>query len=231
MSTILVIEDDPSIARGIELALEAEHFGVTVAHTGEKGYTLAQRGNVDLITLDLMLPDRSGEDICRDLRKKGIATPILMLSSRKEEMDKVVGLEIGADDYMTKPFSTRELVARVRALLRRVKELPKDIAEYTIGDVRLDFRRQEAFRKKTSVKLTVREFEILKYFVRHEGEVVTRDMLLDEVWGYEHFPTTRTVDNYILSIRKRIEDDPSHPVHLVTVHTAGYKLIARKPAA
>jgi len=227
MNTILVIEDDPSIARGIALALEAEHFKVITAQTGEKGYAQAQRGNVDLITLDLMLPDRSGEEICRDLRQKGVGIPILMLSSRKEEMDKVVGLEIGADDYMTKPFSTRELVARIRALLRRVKELPKDIAEYTIGDVRLDFRRQEAFKKKTPLKLTVREFEILKYFARHEGEVVTRDMLLDEVWGYEHFPTTRTVDNYILAIRKRIEEDPAHPVHLVTVHTAGYKLIAR----
>ncbi|HUI11466.1 MAG TPA: response regulator transcription factor [Bacteroidota bacterium] len=231
MNTILVIEDDPPIARGIELALEAEHFRVLVAPTGEKGFALAQRENVDLITLDLMLPDRSGEDVCRDLRKKGVGTPILMLSSRKEEMDKVVGLEIGADDYMTKPFSTRELVARVRALLRRVKELPKDIAAYTIGDVRLDFRRQEAYKKKASLKLTVREFEILKYFARHEGEVVTRDMLLDEVWGYEHFPTTRTVDNYILSIRKRIEDDPAHPVHLVTVHTAGYKLVVRGAGA
>jgi len=231
MNTILVIEDDPPIARGIQLALEAEHFRVLVAPTGEKGFTLARRGNIDLITLDLMLPDRSGEDICRDLRKEGIGTPILMLSSRREEMDKVVGLEIGADDYMTKPFSTRELVARIRALLRRVKELPRDLEQYAIGDVLLDFRKQEAFKKKTALKLTVREYEILKYFARHEGEVVTRDMLLDEVWGYEHFPTTRTVDNYILSIRKRIEDDPAHPVHLVTVHTAGYKLIAHPAAA
>ena len=225
MTTILVIEDDPSIARGIQLALEGEHFKVLVAPTGEKGNSLARRTSVDLITLDLVLPDRNGEEICRDLRKSGIGTPILMLTSKGEEMDKVMGLEIGADDYMTKPFSTGELVARVKALLRRVKELPKDIAEYTIGDVHLDFRKQEAFKGKTAVKLSVREFEVLKYFARHEGEVVTRDMLLDDVWGYEHFPTTRTVDNYILSLRKKIENDPANPEHIVTVHTAGYKLV------
>jgi DNA-binding response OmpR family regulator len=225
MSTILVIEDDPSIARGIQLALEAEHFKVLVASSGQKGYDIVHRASVDLITLDLVLPDRNGEEICRDLRKDGFSTPILMLTSKGEEMDKIVGLEIGADDYMTKPFSTRELVARVKALLRRVKELPKDIAEYTIGDIHLDFRKQEAMKGKTPVKLSVREFEVLKYLARHEGEVVTRDMLLDDVWGYEHFPTTRTVDNYILSLRKKIEDDPGKPKHVVTVHTAGYKLV------
>jgi DNA-binding response OmpR family regulator len=225
MSTILVIEDDPSIARGIKLALEAEHFKVLLAPTGEKGYGLVQRGSVDLVTLDLVLPDRNGEEICRDLRKEGIGIPILMLTSKGEEMDKVMGLEIGADDYMTKPFSTRELIARIKALLRRVKELPKDIAEYTMGDIRLDFRKQDARKGTTAIKLSVREFEVLKYFAQHEGEVVTRDMLLDDVWGYEHFPTTRTVDNYILSLRKKIEDDPANPKHLLTVHTAGYKLV------
>ena len=225
MSTILVIEDDPSIAKGIQLALEAEHFKVLLAPTGEKGYSLVKRTSVDLITLDLVLPDRNGEEICRDLRKDGIGTPILMLTSKGEEMDKVMGLEIGADDYMTKPFSTRELIARIKALLRRVKELPRDIAEYTIGDIHLDFRKQDALKGRTPIKLSVREFEVLKYLARHEGEVVTRDMLLDDVWGYEHFPTTRTVDNYILSLRKKIEDDPANPKHLMTVHTAGYKLV------
>ena len=225
MNTILVIEDDPSIARGIQLALEAEHFKVLVAPTGEKGTSLVRRASVDLITLDLVLPDRNGEEICRDLRKYGIGIPFLMLTSKGEEMDKVMGLEIGADDYMTKPFSTRELIARIKALLRRVKELPKDIAEYTIGDIHVDFRKQEAFKGKKAIKLTVREFEVLKYLARHEGEVVTREMLLDDVWGYEHFPTTRTVDNYILSLRKKIEDDPATPKHLMTIHTAGYKLV------
>lgn len=225
MNTILVVEDDPSIAKGIELALTEEHFKVIVAPTGEKGLSMARKGSVDLITLDLLLPDTSGEDVCRSLRKEGISTPILMLSSKKEEMDKVVGLEIGADDYVTKPFSPRELVARIKALLRRVKDLPKDIGEFAFGDVHLDFRKQEAYKKTTPIKLTVREFEVLKYFALHAGEVITRDMLLDDVWGYEHFPTTRTVDNYILSIRKKIEDRPAEPTHLVTVHTAGYKLV------
>ena len=225
MNTILVIEDDPSVSRGVEIALTGEHFKVLCAATGEKGLSLARRGTVDLIILDLLLPDRSGEDICRDLREAGMTTPILMLSSKKEEMDKIIGLEIGADDYVTKPFSTRELVARVKALLRRVHNLPKDIAEYTVVDVHLDFRKQEAVKNRRPIKFTVREFEVLKYFVLHAGEVVTRDMLLDEVWGYEHFPTTRTVDNFILSIRKKIEDDPSKPRYLTTVHTAGYKLV------
>jgi DNA-binding response OmpR family regulator len=213
MNTILVIEDDPSVSRGVEIALTGEHFKVLCAATGEKGLSLARRGTVDLIILDLLL------------REAGMTTPILMLSSKKEEMDKIIGLEIGADDYVTKPFSTRELVARVKALLRRVHNLPKDIAEYTVGDVHLDFRKQEAVKNRRPIKFTVREFEVLKYFVLHAGEVVTRDMLLDEVWGYEHFPTTRTVDNFILSIRKKIEDDPSKPRYLTTVHTAGYKLV------
>lgn len=225
MNTILLVEDDPSIARGVELALTAEHFKVVWAPTGEKGLTMSRGDTIDLIILDLILPDKNGEDICRELREAGVSTPILMLSSKREEMDKVIGLEIGADDYVTKPFSTRELIARIKALLRRIKNLPKDIAECTIGDVHLDFRKQEAFKKKRPLKLSVREFEVLKYFATHPGEVVTRDMLLDEVWGYEHFPTTRTVDNYILSIRKKIEDDPSAPAHLLTVHTAGYKLV------
>jgi DNA-binding response OmpR family regulator len=225
VNSILVIEDDPSIAKGLEHSLTAEHFKVRLAETGQKGLACVRKETIDLIILDLMLPDTNGEDICRTLRKEGFPVPILMLSSKKEEMDKVVGLEIGADDYMTKPFSTRELVARVKALLRRVKELPRDVAECAFGDVHLDFRKQEAFKKKKPLKLTVREFEVLKYFAIHAGEVVTRDMLLDEVWGYEHFPTTRTVDNYILSIRKSIEDDPSNPHFLVTVHTAGYKLL------
>ena len=226
MNTILVIEDDPSVAQGVEIALTAEHYKVLHAPTGEKGLALAFRKTVDLIMLDLILPDMNGEDICRELRAGGITTPILILSSKKEEMDKVVGLEVGADDYVTKPFSTRELVARVKALLRRIKNLPKDIAEFTIGDVHLDFRKQEAFKGKHPLKFSVREFELLKYFVAHVGEVVTRDTLLDKVWGFEHFPTTRTVDNYILSVRKKIEDDHSAPVHLLTVHTAGYKLVA-----
>jgi len=225
MKKILIIDDDVAIAKGLEDALKAEHFEVELAHTGERGFTIAKRENIDLVILDLKLPDRNGEDICRDLRRAGIQTPIMMLTSKKQEMDKVMGLEIGADDYVTKPFSVKELVARVRALLRRKSDIKADVEEYSFGDIHIDFKKQQVFKKKKELGLTVKELEILKYFIQHEGEVVSRDMLLNEVWGYERFPTTRTVDNYILSIRKHIEDDHSAPKHLLTVHTAGYKFV------
>ena len=225
MKTILIVEDDAAIVKGLEDALKAEHFNTLAAGTAEKGYTMAKRENIDLIILDLILPDKNGEEVCRDLRRDGVNTPILMLTSKKEEMDKVIGLEIGADDYMTKPFSIRELIARINALLRRKWDVVKDIEQYAFGDVVIDFKKQEAKKGKKSIKATVKEFEILKYFIQHEGEVVTRDMLLTEVWGYEHFPTTRTVDNYILAIRNKFEDNPSKPKHFLTVHTAGYKFV------
>ena len=178
-----------------------------------------------MITLDLKLPDRSGADICRELRAAGIVAPILVLSSKKEEMDKVLLLEIGADDYVTKPFSVRELMARVKALLRRHTELKKDVAEYSFGTVYVDFRKQEVTKGKKALSLSAKELEILKYLIVHEGEVVTRERLLNDVWGYETFPTTRTVDNYILALRKKLEDTPSKPKHVLTIHTAGYKFM------
>jgi DNA-binding response OmpR family regulator len=147
------------------------------------------------------------------------------LTKKKAEIDKVTGLDSGADDYVTKPFSRRELVARVKALLRRGVELKKEIEDFAFGDVHVDFKKQEATKRDKSLSLSAREFKILKYLVQHEGEVVTREMLLNDVWGYENFPTTRTVDNYILSLRKKIEDDTSQPKHLITVHTAGYKFV------
>jgi DNA-binding response OmpR family regulator len=225
MKTILVIEDDTAIAKGLVDALKAEHYSVLTSDDGEKGYAMAKRENVALILLDLKLPNKNGEDICRDLRKDGINTPIMMLTSKKQEMDKVLGLEIGADDYVTKPFSVRELLARIKALLRRKGEIARDIDEYAFGQIYIDFKRQEATKGKKPVKLSSKEFEVLKYLVRHEGEVVTREMLLDDVWGYEQFPTTRTVDNYILAIRKKLEDSPSHPKHILTVHTTGYRFV------
>jgi DNA-binding response OmpR family regulator len=225
MKTILIVEDDASVARGLEVALTAEHFKVVMANTGEKGYTIARHENIDLILLDLKLPDRDGEDICRDLRDDGVDTPILMLTSKKHEMDKVVGLEIGADDYVTKPFSLRELLARIKALLRRKGELKKEIDEYSFGEVHVDFRKHEALVGKKAVRLSSREFDVLHFLIQHEGEVVTRDVLLNEVWGYEQFPTTRTVDNYILSLRKKLESDHTAPRHILTVHTTGYKFV------
>ena len=225
MKTILIIEDDAAIAQGLEEALREEHFKIVSANTGEKGYAIALRQNIDLVLLDLMLPDRNGEEICRDLRKEGVQTPILMLTKKKAEIDKVMGLDSGADDYVTKPFSTRELVARVKALLRRSAELKKEIEDFAFGNVHVDFKKQEATKRDKSLSLSAREFKILKYLIQHEGEVVTREMLLNDVWGYENFPTTRTVDNYILNLRKKIEDDTSLPKHLITVHTAGYKFV------
>jgi DNA-binding response OmpR family regulator len=227
MKTVLIVDDDAAIARGVKEILTAENLKVLIANTGQRGYSMAREEHVDLIILDLKLPDKSGEDVCRDLRKDGVDTPILMLTSKKKEIDQVVGLEIGADDYMTKPFSATILVARVRALLRRKGAIARTINECAYGNVYLDFGKQEATRDGALVKLSSREFDVMQYLAQHEGEVVTREMLLNDVWGYEQFPTTRTVDNYILSLRKKLEDDPSRPRHILTVHTSGYKFIKR----
>jgi len=225
MKRILIVEDDPAISRGLTDALREEHYEVVTEEDGEKGYKFAQNENIALIILDLMLPSKNGIEICTDLRKKGINTPILILTSKKEEMDKVLGLEIGADDYVTKPFSVRELMARIKALLRRKQEIVKDIEEYAFGAVQIDFKKQVASKNNKPIDLSTTEFKILKYFIEHEGEVVTRDNLLDKVWGFDVFPTSRTVDNYILSIRKQIEENPSEPKHLITVPKAGYKFV------
>lgn len=225
MKRILIVEDDPAILHGLQESLTLEHYEILTATDGDTGYKIAKRENIDLIILDLMLPGKNGQTICRELRGEGVHTPIIMLTSKGSETDKVVGLELGADDYVTKPFSIRELQARINAVLRRKPEMKKDIDEYDFGNVHVDFKKQEAFKNKETVKLSSKEFDLLKYFIQHESEVVTRDMMLDDVWGYEEFPTTRTIDNYILSIRKKIEDDPSEPKHLITIHTSGYKFL------
>jgi DNA-binding response OmpR family regulator len=225
MKTLLVIEDDAAVARGLQEILTAEHYKVLVANTGQKGYTLAKEENVDLILLDLKLPDRNGEEICKDLRAEGMNTPIVMLTSKKRELDTIVGLEIGADDYITKPFSTSVLLARIKAVLRRKGKITRQVDECSFGDVYVDFQRQEARKGKKPLELSSREYEVLRYLVQHEGEVVTREMLLNDVWGYEQFPTTRTVDNYILSLRRKLEAVPSKPKHIVTIHTSGYKFL------
>lgn len=225
MKKILIIEDDPAILKGLEESLKTENYTVSSSKDGEEGFKKAKKEKVDLIILDLMLPNKNGIDICRDLRRDKIETPILMLTSKKDEMDKVLGLEIGADDYVTKPFSIRELFARIKALLRRSTEIINDIEEVTFGKVHVDFKKHEALKNKKKIEMTVMEFKILKYFIQREGIVVSREMLLDEVWGFENYPTTRTVDNFILSLRKNIEENPSEPKHLITVHKAGYKFI------
>ncbi|MBE0551291.1 MAG: response regulator transcription factor [Ignavibacterium sp.] len=225
MKKILVIEDDPATIAGLEESLKEEHFEVTSSMFGQMGYEKALEGGYDLIILDIMLPDKNGIDICKDLRKNDVNTPILMLTGKKEETDKVIGLEIGADDYVTKPFSLRELIARVKALLRRPQEIRPEVEEYSFGNVYLNFKKQEAKKGNNAVELSVMEFKVMKYFIQREGEVIERIKLLDEVWGYENYPSTRTVDNFILNLRKKIEDDHSNPKHLLTIHGAGYKFV------
>jgi DNA-binding response OmpR family regulator len=225
MKKILIIEDDPAVSTGLSESLKEQHFDVSTSMSGKMGYEKALEGRYDLIILDLMLPEKSGIDICRDLRINRVHTPIIMLTGRKDEIDKVIGLELGADDYVTKPFSLRELVARVNAILRRSQEIRKEVEEYFFSDVYLNFRKQEASKDGKSLDLSVMEYKVMKYFVQREGEVIQRNDLLNEVWGYDNYPSTRTVDNFILNLRKMIEDDHSKPTHLLTVHGAGYKFV------
>ncbi|MGD0338503.1 MAG: response regulator transcription factor [Bacteroidota bacterium] len=225
MKRILIVEDDASILRLLIDTLKTERFDITTASDGEAGYKIARQKKFDLIILDVMLPSMDGFEICKNLRNNNIASPILMLTAKGEEVDKVIGLEIGADDYMTKPFGVRELIARVHALLRRQTEIHSKIEETTIGDLYVNFKQQEVCKGKKTISMRAKEFQLLRYFVEREGEVISRSQLLDDVWGYEVTPTTRTVDNYILSIRKKIETDPAHPIHLLTIHTVGYKFV------
>jgi DNA-binding response OmpR family regulator len=224
MKTVLIIEDDPAILAGLEASLRAEHYVVHSEADGARGFERALKMNPDIVILDLMLPSKNGEEVCRDLRAANNSTPILMLTSKSSEMDKVLGLELGADDYMTKPFSVRELQARVKALLRRAPEI-REPEEFSVGELWVNLRTREVRLEETPIDLTAREFEVLRFFILHPNEVVTRDMLLDKVWGYDQYPTTRTVDNYILALRKKIEPQPTEPKFIVTVHTAGYRLI------
>jgi DNA-binding response OmpR family regulator len=223
MKKILIIEDDPAIRTGLNETFTTEGYSVIEADTGTKGFEIASKNNFDIIVLDLILPGKDGIEICKDLRSLGVKTPIIMVTSRKEEIDKILGLEIGADDYVTKPFSIRELLARVKALIRRSTYEPGDIEQVAFANLKIDFKKQEMFKGLNSVKLSSTEYRILHYFIDHEGQVISRDKFLDEVWGYDSYPTTRTVDNYILSLRKKIEDDPANPKHLLTVHKVGYK--------
>ncbi len=225
MHRILIVEDDPAILQGLEATLRNEHFDVVTAADGTHGLVEAKREAFDAIILDIMLPGMSGLDVCKTLRAAGSATPILMLTSKTEEMDKVLGLELGADDYVTKPFGVRELVARVRAIIRRRTDAVPTLDEAVFGDVVVDLKKQSVTKNGGTVHLSTKEFNVLKYFVEREGRVVTREMLLDDVWGYEDFPTTRTVDNVILSLRKKLENNPAAPAHFLTVHAAGYRFV------
>jgi len=223
---ILIIEDEGDLVKGLKLNLAGEGYDVAWAYDGQEGIRKALEERPDLIILDIMLPKMDGLEVCREIRQKNMNIPIIMLTAKGEEVDKVVGLEVGADDYITKPFSIRELLARVKAHLRREKREVKKIPEaYSFGDVEVDFSHFKVRRKGKEVDLTSLEVEILKYFVAHRGEVVTREALLDKIWGYERFPTTRTIDNHILKLRKKIEEDPAHPKYIFSVYGAGYRFM------
>jgi DNA-binding response OmpR family regulator len=229
MAKILIIEDDPAIVRGLKDTLEDESFEVLTAADGGEGYEKIVRGKPDLIILDIMLPKLGGFDLCRRVRNEGIPTPILILTARGEEADRVKGLDLGADDYVVKPFSLLELLARVRALLRRPPPASSAARAFVetlkFGDVVIDFRCFESRKAGAILEMSRKEFGILRCLASRAGGVVTRDELLDEVWGVDSYPTTRTVDNHMSMIRAKIEDNPAEPKYLLTVHGVGYKLI------
>lgn len=225
MTTVLAVEDDPAILRGLSDNLRFEGYEVITASDGETGYKLQAERRPDLILLDLMLPRMSGLEFCRKLRAEGNQTPILMLTARSEEPDRVLGLDLGADDYVTKPFSVRELMARVRALLRRSQPQAELPDELSFGDIAIDFRRYEARRGGTPLEMTRKEFAIVRFLASRSGEVVSREDLLNEVWGYESYPTSRTVDNHVAGLRAKLERDSSQPEHIKTVHGVGYKFV------
>ncbi|MGH7398440.1 MAG: response regulator transcription factor [Candidatus Rokuibacteriota bacterium] len=230
MPRILIVDDEPEMLRGLEDNLQFEGYQTVAAGDGKTGLALALSEAPDLILLDIMMPGMSGWDLCRELRQRGLDVPVIMLTARGEEVDRVLGLELGADDYVTKPFSLRELMARIRAVLRRPGPRQK-FEEFAFGDVRVHLRARQAFKGGREVRLTRKEFDLLRYLVEHPGEVITRDRLLDEVWGYERFPTTRTVDTHILRLRQKFEDDPERPAHILTAHGQGYRFVAERSAS
>lgn len=225
MKRILVIEDEPQMLLGLRDNLELEGYEVVTASDGDEGLQKAASVQPDLVILDVMLPRKNGFDVCRELRARSNATPVVMLTARNQETDKVLGLELGADDYVTKPFSITELLARVRAVLRRSGSRQTTADIYRIGELEIDFRLHQARRGKQRVEFTAREFELLRYFVTHTGQVVTREQILNEVWGYEEFPTTRTIDNFVAKLRQKIERSPHAPEHILTIHGSGYKFV------
>jgi DNA-binding response OmpR family regulator len=227
MKRILVIEDEPQMLLGLRDNLELEGYEVQTAADGDEGLARAASFAPDLVILDIMLPKKNGFDVCRELRARSNTTPIVMLTARSAETDKVLGLELGADDYVTKPFSITELLARVRAVLRRTGSQKTASLTDTvrIGDIEIDFKLHQARRGKTRIDFTAREFDLLRYFVHHTGQVVTREQILNEVWGYEEFPTTRTIDNFVAKLRQKIERAPHAPEHILTIHGSGYKFV------
>lgn len=226
MATILIVEDEPSMQIGLKDNLEIEGYSVALASDGEEGLVKIKNNKFDLILLDVMLPKLSGFDVCKAARTAGISTPIILLTARGEEIDKILGLEFGADDYITKPFSLRELLARVKAILRRSQTVvSKETLTSKIGKLKIDFNAFYAEENGVEIKLSHKEFEILSYLQQNKNQVVTRYDLLAKVWGYDEQPTTRTVDNFIVRLRQKLEINPNQPKVILTVHGTGYKMV------
>ena len=221
---ILLVEDEEGLIFTLTDRLQSEGYEVTPARDGELGLNLALAKKFDLIILDVMLPKKNGLDVCRDLRQKGNSTPVLMLTAKGETFDKVLGLKIGADDYLTKPFEVMELLARIEALLRRsANKFQNSIETFRFGNIFVDFKGATIKKNSELIELSAMEFKLLQYFIEHQGEVLKRDALLDEVWGYDAMPTTRTVDVHIAWLRQKLEENPRYPQYIQTVHGFGYK--------
>ena len=222
---ILIVEDEPAMVQGLRDNFEYEGYEVISAEDGAAGLARALNDGPDLVVLDVMMPKMSGLDVCKQLKAKKPSLPIIMLTARGQEIDKVVGLELGADDYVTKPFSIRELMARVKAVLRRVSPAPAGADVYQFSDVEVNVRKNEVSRAGQPVELSSKEFALLAYFVAHPAETLSRDRLLDAVWGYENYPNTRTVDAHIVHLRQKLEPKPEEPRFILTVHGSGYKFV------
>ncbi|MBT29216.1 MAG: DNA-binding response regulator [Thalassobius sp.] len=226
LKKILIVEDEPGMQIGLKDNLEFEGYKVETANDGEEGLNLLEGTKYDLLILDVMLPKMSGFEVCRTIRKKGIEVPVILLTAKSEEIDKVRGLELGADDYITKPFGLREFLARIKAVLRRSPNKPNpDGNMIKLGRLSANFQTYQAFYKGIQIKMSHKEFSVLEYLWTHKNRIVSRNDLLEKIWGYHEFPTTRTIDNFILKLRQKIEDDPNNPEIIITVHGAGYKMI------
>jgi DNA-binding response OmpR family regulator len=225
MDTILIIEDEKEIVDGLRFNLEAREYSVLAAYDGEEGVRLAREGQPNLVILDLMLPKLNGYEVCRRIKEENPLLPIIMLTAKNQEAEIVHGLELGADDYITKPFGLLELLARIKAILRRSSHEEHLHDTLMIEDLTINFAKHRAQKKGKDIDLSSREYEILKYFFERRGEIVTREDLLNHVWGYTSYPTTRTVDTHIAKLRQKIEENPEKPRILITVHTMGYKLL------
>jgi DNA-binding response OmpR family regulator len=225
MPKVLIVEDDAAMATALSDGFTYEGYEIALARDGDAGLKAARESAPDVIVLDVMLPKMSGLDVCKRLRAEGSNVPIMMLTARGQEIDKVLGLKLGADDYVTKPFGFMELIARVEALLRRTSAGGRAAEIYGFGDVLVDFKKAELRKRGETVEVTARELKLLEYFIAHRGEVVPRERLLDQVWEYDAAPLTRTVDMHVAKLRKKIENDPADPKFIVTVHRMGYKFV------